>query len=52
MKSGLIQPPKDIDDSWIVNEILDTIPLIDPEIREIGFTGNKTIWNKPYGSNF
>ncbi len=35
------QPPKKIDDSWIVNEILETIPLIDPETKEIGFTGGE-----------
>jgi len=35
------QPPKDIDDSWIINEILQTIPLIDPSTREIGFTGGE-----------
>lgn len=35
------QPPKDIDDSWIVNEMLETIPLIDPDTEEIGFTGGE-----------
>lgn len=35
------QPPKDVDDSWIVKEILDTIPLIDPSTRELGFTGGE-----------
>jgi His-Xaa-Ser system radical SAM maturase HxsC len=35
------QPPRDIDDSWIVEEILHTIPLIDPATKEIGFTGGE-----------
>ncbi len=35
------QPPKDIDDSWIVQEILTAIPLIDPSTAEIGFTGGE-----------
>jgi His-Xaa-Ser system radical SAM maturase HxsC len=35
------QPPKNVDDSWIVDEILQTIPLIDPATREIGFTGGE-----------
>ncbi len=35
------QPPKDIDDSWIVDDVLAAIPLIDPATREIGFTGGE-----------
>lgn len=35
------QPPKAIDDSWIITEILEMIPLIDPATREIGFTGGE-----------
>jgi His-Xaa-Ser system radical SAM maturase HxsC len=35
------QPPKDVDDSWIVNELLDVIPLVSPETAEIGFTGGE-----------
>lgn len=35
------QPPKDIDDSWITNEILEAIPLIDSATQEIGFTGGE-----------
>src|SRR5262245_22623017 len=35
------QPPKDVDDSWIVGEILDAIPLIDPDTVEIGLTGGE-----------
>lgn len=35
------QPPKTGDDSWIVEDVLATIPLIDPSTREIGFTGGE-----------
>jgi His-Xaa-Ser system radical SAM maturase HxsC len=35
------QPPKDADDSWIVDEILQTLPLIDPDTHEIGFSGGE-----------
>ena len=35
------QPPKNIDDSWIVDDVLATIPLIDPSTQEIGFTGGE-----------
>ncbi len=35
------QPPRDVQDSWIVDEISEAIPLIDPATREIGFTGGE-----------
>lgn len=35
------QPPKNIDDSWIVDDVLAAIPLIDPSAQEIGFTGGE-----------
>ena len=35
------QPPKTEDDSWIVDEILQTIPLMDRETKEIGLTGGE-----------
>ena len=35
------QPPKNVDDGWIVDDILTTISLIDPSCREIGFTGGE-----------
>lgn len=35
------QPPRNVDDSWLVNEILDTIPLISNETRELGFSGGE-----------
>jgi His-Xaa-Ser system radical SAM maturase HxsC len=35
------QPPKAADDSWIVEDVLAAIPLIDPLTQEIGFTGGE-----------
>jgi His-Xaa-Ser system radical SAM maturase HxsC len=35
------QPPKAADDSWIVDDVLQVIPLIDPDTHEIGFTGGE-----------
>jgi His-Xaa-Ser system radical SAM maturase HxsC len=35
------QPPRDVDDSWLVDEILQTLPLIDTDTGEIGFTGGE-----------
>jgi His-Xaa-Ser system radical SAM maturase HxsC len=35
------QPPKEIDDSWIVDDVLASIPLIDQAEQEIGFTGGE-----------
>ena len=35
------QPPRDEDDSWRVPEILETIPLIDNDVRAIGMTGGE-----------
>jgi His-Xaa-Ser system radical SAM maturase HxsC len=35
------QPPKDVDDSWIVGELLETIRLIDPDTGEIGLSGGE-----------
>ena len=35
------QPPKNVNDSWIVDEILRAIPLIDPATKELGFTGGE-----------
>jgi His-Xaa-Ser system radical SAM maturase HxsC len=35
------QPPRDIDDSYIANDILQTIPLIARETRSIGITGGE-----------
>jgi His-Xaa-Ser system radical SAM maturase HxsC len=35
------QPPRDVDDSWIVQEMLDAIPLIDPDTVELGLSGGE-----------
>jgi His-Xaa-Ser system radical SAM maturase HxsC len=35
------QPPKEIDDSYIVNELLTAIPLMDRATKEIGITGGE-----------
>ncbi|MEG8222652.1 His-Xaa-Ser system radical SAM maturase HxsC [Sphingomonas sp. HH69] len=35
------QPPRDVEDGWIVDEILEAIPLIDKGAAEIGFTGGE-----------
>ena len=35
------QPPRNVDDDWVIDEILQIIPLIDPDCREIGFTGGE-----------
>lgn len=35
------QPPKDIDDSWILDEIREMIPLIPKDTAELGFTGGE-----------
>lgn len=35
------QPPRDIDDSYIVHDVMDAIRLIDTDTTEIGFTGGE-----------
>lgn len=35
------QPPRAVDDDWIVDEILNALPLIDRNATEIGFTGGE-----------
>lgn len=35
------QPPRRHDDSWIVDELRQVIPLMSPETREIGITGGE-----------
>jgi His-Xaa-Ser system radical SAM maturase HxsC len=35
------QPPRNVQDGWIVDEILAALPLIDREAGEIGFTGGE-----------
>jgi His-Xaa-Ser system radical SAM maturase HxsC len=35
------QPPKDVNDEWIVDEVAEAIPLVSKDTREIGFTGGE-----------
>lgn len=35
------QPPRQVDDGWIVDELLEAFPLIDRGATEIGFTGGE-----------
>ena len=35
------QPPRNVQDGWIVDEILETLPLIDPGVPEIMFSGGE-----------
>jgi His-Xaa-Ser system radical SAM maturase HxsC len=37
------QPPRDVDDSWILQEIRDALPLIDKQTRSLGFTGGEPL---------
>jgi His-Xaa-Ser system radical SAM maturase HxsC len=37
------QPPKDIDDRWILKEIRNTLPLIDRTTKTLGFTGGEPL---------
>jgi len=37
------QPPKNVDDSWILDEIAKALPLVDPATRSIGFTGGEPL---------
>lgn len=37
------QPPRDVDDRWILREIRDTLPLIDKQTRTMGFTGGEPL---------
>jgi len=35
------QPPRKQDDSWLLDELVEVIPLISPETRELGITGGE-----------
>jgi His-Xaa-Ser system radical SAM maturase HxsC len=37
------QPPKDIDDRWILNEIKESLALVDPTTRALTFTGGEPL---------
>jgi His-Xaa-Ser system radical SAM maturase HxsC len=37
------QPPKDVDDRWLLGEIKQALPLIDPATHALTFTGGETL---------
>src|SRR5262249_10264472 len=37
------QPPRDVDDSWILREIRAALPLVDHHTRSLGFTGGEPL---------
>jgi len=37
------QPPRDIDDGWILDEIAEALQLVDPATHSIGFTGGEPL---------
>lgn len=41
------QPPRNVDDGWIIDEIKAALPLIDPATKSLGFTGGEPllIWS-------
>jgi His-Xaa-Ser system radical SAM maturase HxsC len=39
------QPPRDVDDQWIMREIRDALPLIDKQTKTMGFTGGEPLLN-------
>jgi len=39
------QPPRNVDDSWILREIRDALPLVDKQTRSLGFTGGEPLLN-------
>jgi His-Xaa-Ser system radical SAM maturase HxsC len=45
------QPPKKVDDGWLINEIADTLALIDPATPALTFTGGEplTEWRRFIG---
>jgi His-Xaa-Ser system radical SAM maturase HxsC len=41
------QPPRDVHDGWILDEIVDCIELLDPATETIGFTGGEPLLEWP-----
>jgi His-Xaa-Ser system radical SAM maturase HxsC len=37
------QPPRDVDDRWVLQEIRDALPLVDKETKSLGFTGGEPL---------
>jgi His-Xaa-Ser system radical SAM maturase HxsC len=43
------QPPRDIDDHYLVNDMLAALPLVHPDTLEIGITGGEaTLWGDDF----
>ena len=40
------QPPKDVNDDWILEEVCEALPLIDPSTPTLGFTGGEPLTNR------
>src|SRR5262249_1335897 len=45
------QPPKKVNDGWLIDEIADTLPLVDPATPALTFTGGEplTEWRRFIG---
>jgi len=45
------QPPRDVDDDWLIDEIAETLPLVDPSTPTLTFTGGEplTDWGRFMG---
>ncbi|MCV7380928.1 His-Xaa-Ser system radical SAM maturase HxsC [Mycobacterium alsense] len=45
------QPPKSVDDGWLIDEIEETLPLVDPQTTSLTFTGGEplTDWRRFIG---
>ena len=45
------QPPKDVNDAWLLDEIAEAIPLVDPATPYLGFTGGEPLleWRRITG---
>ncbi|WP_084799530.1 His-Xaa-Ser system radical SAM maturase HxsC [Bradyrhizobium sp. Ai1a-2] len=39
------QPPKDADDGWILDEIVESLPLVEPSLSYLTFTGGEPLTN-------
>lgn len=37
------QPPRDVDDRWLLDEIREAIPLVDPHTKSFAFTGGEPL---------
>lgn len=37
------QPPKDVDDGWVLDEIAQALPLVDPALKTLTFTGGEPL---------